>query len=261
MAGATVRGARLARRLPTVTGMTNSVAPVRYPIDSRAERILAAALGEFTRRGVQGARTSVIARRAGVSQATLRQYFPTTDDLFREVVRSTIVQAIRKVAEPAPRTDGQSLPGLLQRFMREFWKTMEEPGQAALLQLSFAELPRYPELAVFHATEVGGRAAGRLEAILTDGIRRGDIRLLDVRAAARVILATLLMYAVWFASPEIYGGLIGPDRERAEEGAIAFLVSALYGGTDRDGPLATGAGSSPMAPALPDRRHEWRRPG
>jgi TetR/AcrR family transcriptional regulator len=209
--------------------MTETAPAIRYPIDSRAERILTAALSEFTRRGVRAARMSVIARRAGVSLATLRQYFPTRDELFREMIRSTIVRLIQNPPEPAPATPGQSVTERLQRFMRQFWRAMAEPDQAALLRLSLGELSSFPELAVFHTTEVSGRAASRLEALLSEGVRRGDIRLLDVRTAARVVLSALLTHAQWFASPEIYGDLIGPDRERTEQGVIDFLVGALSG--------------------------------
>jgi AcrR family transcriptional regulator len=209
--------------------MTETARVIRYPIDGRAQRILAAAFTEFSRRGVRAARMSVIARRAGVSLATLRQYFPTTDELFREVIRSTIVRLIQHPPEPGTATPDQSTTDRIRGFMRQFWRAMEEPDQAALLRLSLSELSGYPELAVFHATEVIGRAVGRLEAMLSEGVSRGEIHLLDVRSVARVIVSALITYALWFASPEIYGHLIGPDRERAEKRVIDFLVGPLSG--------------------------------
>jgi TetR/AcrR family transcriptional regulator len=207
--------------------MTENVRSTRYPIDGRAQRILAAAFTEFTRRGVRAARLSVIARRAGVSLATLQQYFPTRDELFREVIRSTIVRLIQRPHDPGTPTPDQPVVGRIRHFMRQFWRTMEEPDQAALLSLSLGELSTFPELAVFHTTEVIGRAIGRLEAMLSEGIRRGEIRLLDVRTVARVIVSALITYGLWLASPGIYGDLIGHDRERAEEAAIDVLVGVL----------------------------------
>jgi AcrR family transcriptional regulator len=209
--------------------MTETVRSTRYPIDGRADRILAAAFTEFARRGVRAARLSVIARRAGVSLATLRQYFPTTDELFREVIRSTIVRLILQPQEPGTPTPDQPTTNRIRGFMRHFWRAMEEPDQAALLRMSLSELSGYPELAVFHATEVIGRAAGRLEAVLSEGARRGEIQPIDVRTAARVILAALITHALWFASPGIYGDLTGPDRHRAEEAVIDVLVGVAGG--------------------------------
>jgi AcrR family transcriptional regulator len=210
--------------------MTEIVRSTRYPIDGRAERILAAGLTEFTRRGVRAARLSIIARKAGVSLATLRQYFPTREELFREVIRSTIVRLIQQPLESATPSSDKPIASQLRQFMRQVWRTMEEPDQAALLRLSLGELPAFPELAVFHTTEVISRAVGHLETMLHHGVRRGEIRLRDVRATARVILAVLISYALWLALPGIYGDLTGPDRERAEEAAIEVLIGVLGGG-------------------------------
>jgi AcrR family transcriptional regulator len=204
--------------------MTETLRSTRYPIDARAQRILAAAFTEFSRRGVRAARMSLIARRAGVSLTTLRQYFPTTDELFREVIRSTIVRLLLQPQEPGSPPPDQSATDRIRGFMRQFWRAMEEPDQAALLRLSLSELSGYPELAVFHATEVIGRAAGRLEGVLGEGARRGEIEPVDIRTAARVILAALITYTIWFASPGIYGALTGPDRHRAQEAVIDLLL-------------------------------------
>ncbi|HEU4525277.1 MAG TPA: TetR/AcrR family transcriptional regulator [Gemmatimonadales bacterium] len=207
--------------------MTETLRSTRYPIDGRAQRILAAAFTEFSRRGVRAVRMTVIARRAGVSLTTLRQYFPTRDELFREVIRSTLVRLIVQSQDPCAPTPDHSTTGRIRGFMRQFWRAMEEPDHAALLRLSLSELSGYPELAVFHATEVIGRAGGRLEAVLGEGARRGEIHPADIRTAARVILAALITYTVWFASPGIYGELTGPDRHRAQEAVIDLLVRVL----------------------------------
>ncbi|HET8625009.1 MAG TPA: TetR/AcrR family transcriptional regulator [Gemmatimonadales bacterium] len=207
--------------------MTETVRSTRYPIDGRSQRIMAAAFTEFSRRGVRAARMSVIARRARVSLATLRQYFPTRDELFREVIRSQIVGLILQAQEPGTPNPDQSTTNRIRGFIRHFWRAMEEPDQAALLRLSLSDLSGYPELAVFHATEVIGGAVGRLEAVLSEGARRGEIDSVDIRTAARVILAALITYTVWFASPGVYGELTGRDRHRAQEAVIDLLVRAL----------------------------------
>jgi AcrR family transcriptional regulator len=209
--------------------MTETVRSTRYPIDGRAQRIMAAAFTEFSRRGIRDARMSVIARRAGVSLATLRQYFPTTDELFREVIRSTLVRLILQPGEPGKPSPDQPTTDRIRGFMRQFWQSMEEPDQAALLRMSLSELSGYPELAVFHATEVIGRAVSRLEAVLRDGVRRGEIEPIDVRTAARVILAALITYTGWFGSPGVYGELTGPDPNRAKEAVIDLFIRVAGG--------------------------------
>jgi AcrR family transcriptional regulator len=207
--------------------MTTTPLPSRPPIDDRAERILAAALEEFTRRGYAGAREGVIARRAGVSLATLRLYFGSKEDLFREVVRSSIVTGLGEDAWGSTPAAAGPTRALLREFVHRFWRAMDRPDQAALLRLSLGELPRFPELAVFHATQVFGRDAGRLERILAEGMSRGEIRVRDPRTVARVILSALITHSHWFANPAIYAGLIGPDRAQAEAAVIAAIEGAV----------------------------------
>src|SRR5258708_12655469 len=58
------------------------------------EKILAAALSEFSERGFAGARVDAIARRARVNKRMLYYCFGTKQDLYREILR-------RKIAERA----------------------------------------------------------------------------------------------------------------------------------------------------------------
>lgn len=59
---------------------------VRNPERTR-ERIVAAALREFSARGLAGARVDRIARRARVNKRMLYHYFGNKEDLFREILR------------------------------------------------------------------------------------------------------------------------------------------------------------------------------
>jgi AcrR family transcriptional regulator len=69
-AGATGRSAPRARRAPERT----------------REQILQAAIGEFSRAGLDGARVDTIARRAGANKRMLYHYFGSKDDLFLAVL-------------------------------------------------------------------------------------------------------------------------------------------------------------------------------
>ena len=199
-----------------------------YPIDRRGERILAAALAEFGRTGFAAARMPDIARRAGISAATLALYFSTKEELFREVVRSTVlttIQAASQAAHPiAPETDALTR---LREFARRFWRAMESPEQEALLRLSIGELPGFPELALLHTTEIIGRALAELEQILSDGIASRELRIREPRTAARIVLSAVMLYALWLAAPALYGGITGPDRDRAEAAVLDVLADTL----------------------------------
>jgi TetR/AcrR family transcriptional regulator len=77
--------------------------------DRSKERILTAALKEFSARGFAGARVDVIARRAAINKRMLYHYFGNKEGLFRAVLR-------RKIAErqawnaATPEEPAESLP-------------------------------------------------------------------------------------------------------------------------------------------------------
>jgi TetR/AcrR family transcriptional regulator len=60
--------------------------PPRDP-EATKERILAAALLEFSEKGIAGARVDAIAARAEVNKRMLYYYFGSKDELFREILR------------------------------------------------------------------------------------------------------------------------------------------------------------------------------
>jgi TetR/AcrR family transcriptional regulator len=76
-----------------LTSIKNSGTATRDPERTR-ERILAAALKEFSARGFAGARVDAIARRARINKRMLYHYFGDKEALFREILR-------RKTAERA----------------------------------------------------------------------------------------------------------------------------------------------------------------
>jgi AcrR family transcriptional regulator len=197
------------------------------PQDEHADRIVAAALTLFDERGFTGTRLVDIARRAGVRTSTVLLHFSSKEDVFRDVVRTTLIGSLSARDDAAVPAEEPSAADSVRALARRYWTTMEQPEMAAIVRLIIGELPRFPELAVFHATVSLERFNRMLERIIERGIDRGELRPLDVRAAARTILATLATHALWFAYPVIYGGITGADRERAVATTIEMLVSML----------------------------------
>jgi len=79
----------------------------RHPERTR-ERILAAALQEFSAKGLAGARVDRIARRARVNKRMLYHYFGNKDDLYREILRRKLQQRAAWAAA-APDDPGETL--------------------------------------------------------------------------------------------------------------------------------------------------------
>jgi TetR/AcrR family transcriptional regulator len=76
--------------------------PTRRDPEATKERILNAALAEFSAEGFAGARIQAIAQRAGVNVRMLYHYFGEKDDLFRAILRRRFAERpIDPSAEPA----------------------------------------------------------------------------------------------------------------------------------------------------------------
>lgn len=69
----------------------NESAPARNPERTR-ERILVAALKEFSAKGFAGARVDLIARRASINKRMLYHYFGDKEGLFKAVLRRKVSQ-------------------------------------------------------------------------------------------------------------------------------------------------------------------------
>ncbi len=231
--------------------MSSISLPSPVPSNDPSETILRAALVEFSEMGFALTSMRSVARRAGVSLHLVRRHFSDKHELFRDMVRWTLIQSVAgpdamlaavTAADPSDSTpaadgaDGADVATVADlrdaahqvgRFARRYWSAMERPEMLALVRLTIAELPRFPELAVFHAAESFERLLHELERIITGGVQRGELHTADVRAAARTVLATLAAHAIWFAYPDVYGALTGPDRSAAASATIESLLRSL----------------------------------
>jgi TetR/AcrR family transcriptional regulator len=86
----------------------------RDPAGTR-RRILAAALREFSAKGIDGARVDAIAARAGTNKRMLYYYFGSKDDLFRAVLRERLAERV-PTAPPRDRTGSARIAELQDRL-------------------------------------------------------------------------------------------------------------------------------------------------
>jgi AcrR family transcriptional regulator len=94
--------------MPATTRVKRLVSrPVRDPQRTR-DRILAAALAEFSTEGFAGARVARIARRAKINKRMLYHYFGNKEDLFREIFDRKLRERAGWITE-APAELGASL--------------------------------------------------------------------------------------------------------------------------------------------------------
>src|SRR6476646_4259352 len=134
---------------------TKSASPKwrRCPED-RPAQIIEAAFQVFGECGLANARLQDIAERAGVSKGTIYLYFPNKEELFREMIRRTVVSAIERAEQVVTR--GTPTAQLLAS-MRGYWAFMRSPAFSTIYRLVIGELHQFPDLAKFYAHEVVAR--------------------------------------------------------------------------------------------------------
>jgi AcrR family transcriptional regulator len=164
--------------------------------EERPKQILDAALAVFAERGLAAARLEDIATRAGVSKGTIYLYFANKEDLFRGVVRDTVIAFIeRGEARFAAERD----PILaLDTWMEGHWRWIRSEAFPAMQRLVSSELRDFPDLYEFYAVEVVGRAHRLICEILERGMETGVFRRMEPLVAARMLNALMVTHGTWY---------------------------------------------------------------
>ena len=169
--------------------------------EARPQEIVDAALDVFTERGFAATRLDDVAQRAGVSKGTLYLYFPNKEELFKAVVRSAIVPNLEMAEHLLADFPGPSMT-ILERLLHGIGARVMSSKVGGIPKLMIAEAGNFPELARFYFDEVIGRGFRVLRAVLERGIARGEFRPVDVDHTVRLIIAPMLMIALWRSSFE-----------------------------------------------------------
>jgi AcrR family transcriptional regulator len=162
---------------------------LRDPEGTR-RRILAAALQEFSAKGIDGARVDAIAERAGTNKRMLYYYFGSKDDLFRAVLR-------QRLAERAPMARERDRTG---------------PARLSELQDKLEGSTDYVRLLMWEGLERGRRRQVEQELLRRESLfewcdevreaqRRGDLP--DELDAEQLVLSELALVMFPSAFPQI----------------------------------------------------------
>jgi AcrR family transcriptional regulator len=168
--------------------------------EARPDEILAAALASFAERGFASTRLEDVAARAGISKGTLYLYFRSKEELFKAVVRATLVPNLERVEALAAAFEGPSAL-LLERLLMTIAGVVSS-RVGAIPKLVIAEAGNFPDLARFYLDEVVRRGLRLIATILRRGIERGEFRGVDVDHAVFCVIAPMLIAALWKNSLE-----------------------------------------------------------
>src|SRR4051812_16515121 len=146
--------------------------------EERPKQTLDAALAVFGERGLATARLDDIAKRAGLSKGTIYLYFPNKEELFREVIRYTVIEKIEEREQLVMTAPGTATE-VLEQYLRTYWTFIRSEQFGPLFRLVHAEIHNFPDLAQFYATEVVARGHRLIAGLLSRGIESGEFRGLD----------------------------------------------------------------------------------
>ena len=163
--------------------------------DARPQELLDAALELLVERGFAATRSEDVAARAGVSKGTLYLYYPSKEDLLREVIRNKVVNQIAEGAEIIATFEG-STADLLAKMLRLWWERIGETPASGILKLMMSEVRNFPEIAEFYATEVITPSNQMLAQLLQRGIDRGEFRSVDVTRVVTALTGPLILLAL-----------------------------------------------------------------
>src|SRR5688500_5228440 len=93
--------------------------------DARPQELLAAALDHFVERGYAATRLEDVARQAGVSKGTLYLYFTNKEELFKAVVRESLLPELGQAEDIIAAFTGDTRD-LLAQFIRMWWERIGE---------------------------------------------------------------------------------------------------------------------------------------
>lgn len=177
--------------------------PRPTPVNRRAE-ILAAAKQEFASRGFAAARMEDIARRIGLSKATLYLQFETKEALFRALIEALVAETLPQVLP----SDFGDIPArqMLTAFIPAAMRHIAGGDIAFVPRLIIGEGSQFPELARYYHDVAISRVLGLIERLIRHGIDRGEFRAVDAHHVSRSIAGGVVLAALWRTVFEPVGG-------------------------------------------------------
>ncbi|BBK32091.1 TetR family transcriptional regulator [Stella humosa] len=187
--------------------------------EARPSEIVDAALAAFAERGYAATRLDDVAERAGIGKGTLYLYFSSKEELFKAVVRQTLVPNLAAAEARIATAEGPTAP-LLAGVVRGLIEMAAGP-MGAIPKLIVGEAANFPDLARFYADEVVARGFGVFTQLIARGVARGEFRPVDPATAAPLLAAPILLTALWKNALEPHA------THRMDAAALASAASDL----------------------------------
>jgi AcrR family transcriptional regulator len=159
--------------------------------EARPQELLDAALDLFVEKGFAATRSEEVAIRAGVSKGTLYLYYPSKEELLKEVIRHNMVNQIAEGVTIVRDFEG-STSELLALVFTLWWERIGETRASGIMKLMMSEVRNFPEIAQFYVDEVVHPAEYMVSQLVQRGIDRGEFRQVDVPEVVHALMAPML---------------------------------------------------------------------
>ena len=159
--------------------------------EARPGELVEAALDLFVEKGYAATRVEEVAARAGVSKGTLFLYFPSKEDLFKAVVRESIVGRFAEWSDQMDEFTG-STGEMLRACYQAWWERIGNTRASGITKLMLCEAGNFPEIAQFYQHEVIEPAQQLICRVLARGVASGEFRAVDPVYAVHAVIAPLM---------------------------------------------------------------------
>lgn len=197
------------------------------PEESRAA-ILKAAVAEFSREGVAGARTDAIAHAAGVNKALLYYYFKDKDRLYAAVL-DQVFGGLRNTIEEALSKDLPPREKLLAYVRAHFDYIAGHPlspriVQGEMMRAAHGSAPQLARVAKQYFIPLFNKVAK----VIQEGQASGDFRPVDPQHFVPSMIAIITFHFTNAPVLRMVAGIdpFSPERVAARRAAVLDFISA-----------------------------------
>ncbi len=163
--------------------------------EARPLELLDAALALFVEHGFAATRIEDVAARAGVSKGTLYLYFPSKEELLKEVIRHKVVNQIAEGMDVIRQFEG-SAAELFAVMIRLWWERIGETPAGGIVKLMMCEVRNFPEIAQFYVDEVIAPSNRMMAQMVQRGVASGEFRPVDVQRVVSALVGPLVFLAM-----------------------------------------------------------------
>lgn len=164
--------------------------------EERPGDICRAALELFAEKGFAGAKIEEIAARAGLSKGAVYLYFPTKEDIFRAVVRQTVVPNVEAIEQALSASDFP-VADLIRTLLPRMAEVVTALPIGAVAKMVIGESRNFPELAKVWHDDVILRGVSLISKLIERGQASGEIRAGNPRIHAFSIMGPMLIGVIW----------------------------------------------------------------